>query len=883
MRLRHFPVSLTGAKVRLGLLLGYCAVLAVAAVVDPPWRSQEATSDASSLHLRAADLADSLLGSAEGSWAVVADIGTPWGRSIRIRPNVDQIEIRGCDLVVQEATSPRPRTAIPNGFFYPADPSEPGEAGSSAMEPSGSSAIDRPVSGSAAKDSAAEQSSPVSLSHVEEALIWRHKPLSIIERERIARCAAVIEGSGSSLADTGVISLRWIAQRNYDGTWRFWAEGMLDSAQLDSSSANPSTLDPSGQTDSRIPDEAAGESEASGSSSPWASLPWSTAVPPHDIAIPVQLRIDPDTGTLLEIRDARFLAETVGEALLFDPNPVAASGLPDLRDGNAVDAYRQWVSLPRLNGTGKLRGSWVETRSDRPPIADEQGLVFDYPSYDPRFEEAMAYYHVDRGIERVEQRGFGGLFSSPIFARVHGTAADNSWYSRPSRELVFGDGGVDDAEDADIILHELGHAIHDALVPGFGDGDTRAISEGFADFWAASLTGEPCIGDWDATSYSPPCLRSTENAAVYPASLTGRSHADGQIWSGVLWDLRVSLGEDAAEQLALAAFLEQDPETTWPDAAESLVRAASRTGDSEQLERVVDALVRRGLLARELSVHLEPGRDWTLGFLSPAKFLDQPVGSIRLAGDGTIGFAIPGSPFLESAPAVVAAGLGEVDNAPPGLALDCAVRIDAGLVTIHQTWRVSTTELVAVLIEWDTVSGALSWTYERALEGTDALGLFAGAASVPQSDPVGIDWAKLPSDGVDGILSCHGPIESVVEMIGARFTVTPESSPHFRLARTGQPRPSGSGPLLVAFPNPGRGETAVRLFLDQSAVADVALFDSQGRRVRELSAPGMLTSGLSEWLWDGRDDHGRLLPSGRYWARASVPTGTARIPVVLIR
>jgi hypothetical protein len=29
-------------------------------------------------------------------------------------------------------------------------------------------------------------------------------------------------------------------------------------------------------------------------------------------------------------------------------------------------------------------------------------------------------------------------------------------------------GGVDDAEDADVILHEYGHAIQDNQVPGFG-------------------------------------------------------------------------------------------------------------------------------------------------------------------------------------------------------------------------------------------------------------------------------------------------------------------------------------------------------------------------------------------------------------------------------
>ena len=142
---------------------------------------------------------------------------------------------------------------------------------------------------------------------------------------------------------------------------------------------------------------------------------------------------------------------------------------------------------------------------------------------------------------------------------------------------------------------------------------------------------------------------------------------------------------------------------------------------------------------------------------------------------------------------------------------------------------------------------------------------------------------EFPSDGLDGIVSCRGSLEEIGAMVGARFTVTPTASSDFSIARTGQPRPAGGGPLLVAFPNPVRESTQVRLFLDHAADAEVGLFDTQGRRVRALSSRRALGSGLTEWAWDGRDDHGRLLPSGRYWARASTPNGATRLPVVLIR
>ena len=50
-------------------------------------------------------------------------------------------------------------------------------------------------------------------------------------------------------------------------------------------------------------------------------------------------------------------------------------------------------------------------------------------------------------------------------------------------------GGVDDAQDPDIVYHELGHAIQDDQIPGFGQpsfsslGDPGALGEGFGDYW----------------------------------------------------------------------------------------------------------------------------------------------------------------------------------------------------------------------------------------------------------------------------------------------------------------------------------------------------------------------------------------------------------------
>jgi hypothetical protein len=59
----------------------------------------------------------------------------------------------------------------------------------------------------------------------------------------------------------------------------------------------------------------------------------------------------------------------------------------------------------------------------------------------------------------------------------------NFGYSPP--RLYFGEGGVDDAEDADVIIHEFGHAISHGAAPGTNLGmQRRCFDEAFGDYLA---------------------------------------------------------------------------------------------------------------------------------------------------------------------------------------------------------------------------------------------------------------------------------------------------------------------------------------------------------------------------------------------------------------
>jgi zinc metalloprotease ZmpB len=176
--------------------------------------------------------------------------------------------------------------------------------------------------------------------------------------------------------------------------------------------------------------------------------------------------------------------------------------------------------------------------------------------------------------------------------------------------ITFGKGGVDDAEDAEVIVHEYGHSVQDSQVTGFGTNlESGAIGEGFSDYFAVAVTSwasgvpthtpEACVADWDSVSYTstvPHCLRRLDGTKQYPRDLEGEVHADGEIWSRALWDIRTDLGDTRATTLIVEAQFAFAPDTSFHDAALATVAAAQRLYGAQSARAARAAFVERGVL-----------------------------------------------------------------------------------------------------------------------------------------------------------------------------------------------------------------------------------------------------------------------------------------------
>ena len=313
---------------------------------------------------------------------------------------------------------------------------------------------------------------------------------------------------------------------------------------------------------------------------------------------------------------------TLGTAQVFVPNPVQSLGdesLTDQKDSDAAvpPAAYHAVRLTNLDGSGFLRGDYANVYSSTGNLAFSPTNTFVYTRHQDEFEQVMAYYWMTEAQEYIhsarlrlvtaaDQQRATGRSDQPV-------GADNSFETdHPKDELRFGKGGVDDAEDAEVILHEYGHAIHQSQGFNFDPEENGAISEGFGDYWAVTVSDVvsqalgvpeqeplPCVMDWDATSYTSAalhCLRRLDTNLHYPADLNGEVHHDGQIWSRALWDIRQALSANVKADTIILDGTNGYTGTTMPDLANRTVAAAQQLYGNAEAAAVHQAFLDRGIL-----------------------------------------------------------------------------------------------------------------------------------------------------------------------------------------------------------------------------------------------------------------------------------------------
>ncbi len=299
-----------------------------------------------------------------------------------------------------------------------------------------------------------------------------------------------------------------------------------------------------------------------------------------------------------------------GSGYVFDPDPLSSNTVAyggnysDNSDATNVDldAARFNVTLLDIDltgGTYTLDGPWasiVDTEAPTEGLFSQTSSVFEFNRLEQGFEAVNCYYqvdllmryiNVDLGCDITPYQYSGGARFDP-----HGlNGADNSHYSSGSGVIAFGEGGVDDSEDSDVIHHELGHGLHDWVTSG-GLSQVEGLSEGSGDYIAQSYNRS--LGNWDPADPAYHWVfnwdghnpfwpgRVTNYGASYPGGLTGGIHADGQIWSTCLMGIYDDIGRQEMDKAFYEGLGMTNGSSSQNDAANAVYQAALNLGYTSQ-------------------------------------------------------------------------------------------------------------------------------------------------------------------------------------------------------------------------------------------------------------------------------------------------------------
>jgi zinc metalloprotease ZmpB len=137
--------------------------------------------------------------------------------------------------------------------------------------------------------------------------------------------------------------------------------------------------------------------------------------------------------------------------------------------------------LKDLDASGTLTGAYVRVKSNTGKAATAvDGAVPDWHRDADQFEQVMGYYWVTTAQHYLQHLGFGSRLRAvnqrQIELRIDQFGGDNSFFRDDKANITLGKGGVDDAEDAEVIVHEYGHSVQDGQVSGFGTPWSRGRS-----------------------------------------------------------------------------------------------------------------------------------------------------------------------------------------------------------------------------------------------------------------------------------------------------------------------------------------------------------------------------------------------------------------------
>ncbi|MFY0643188.1 MAG: T9SS type A sorting domain-containing protein [Bacteroidia bacterium] len=315
----------------------------------------------------------------------------------------------------------------------------------------------------------------------------------------------------------------------------------------------------------------------------------------------------------------RYAGDTTVKAKVFMVNPVNSANVvyggayTDNNDMNSTalqdELYEVSVHAVYENDSFKLDHPKVHLKDFSFPTHQDDYTKgndsFFYNRSQIEFEAVNAYYHLVTYYEYLESLGFDHL-ALAVDVDVHGfNGSDNSRFDPNTYSIEFGDGGVDDAEDAEVVIHEYVHSLSTtAHVTSTPTRQREAMEEGNCDYLSKSYSrsindnNSYKVFSWDGHNefWNGFIINSSDH---YPEDLKNTKDGDRDIWSSTLMCIHDLIGREATDSLVLEHFNYQSDDANMIDMAKVLMHL-----DSALFNHRYYGAIRGCLEARGLADHL---------------------------------------------------------------------------------------------------------------------------------------------------------------------------------------------------------------------------------------------------------------------------------------
>jgi hypothetical protein len=289
--------------------------------------------------------------------------------------------------------------------------------------------------------------------------------------------------------------------------------------------------------------------------------------------------------------------DTTAKAFVYLPDPLTVANteyggnFTDNNDSTNLDLDNQRdsveIELIYENGMFILENEFIRLIDLSSPFIDpvtDSLPFFYYDRSELGFEDANVFYHITKQQHYMRSLGFTNIVNYAIDVDPHGFGgADNSAFTSGTTppSLVFGQGGVDDAEDADVIIHEFTHAVMHSATPGTNFGtERRALDEAMGDYMAVSYSAtydiyhSDYVFNWDGhNEFWDGRLAISD--AIYPDDLQFNLYRDAPLWSSALIRIEKNIGRDITSQIAIEAAYSFSSSMTMAQAAQLVIQADS--------------------------------------------------------------------------------------------------------------------------------------------------------------------------------------------------------------------------------------------------------------------------------------------------------------------